>query len=62
MALWLQIPGKSAQISLQNDPRSGHDRALIGPRSSRDRATIVILILHWTPFDDRGDDSVMKEP
>ena len=43
-------------------PRSGHDHASIGPRSSRDRATIVILILHWTPFDDRGDDFVMKDP
>ena len=29
---------------------------------AHDQATIVILILHWVPSDDCGDDSVMKYP
>ena len=37
-------------------------RPTIGPRSRLDRATIVILILHWVSSDDRGDDSVMQYP
>ena len=50
-------------VLLGDDVASG--LALTKPRfcfkKTHDRATIVILILHWTPFDDRGDDSVMKE-
>ena len=36
-ALWLQIRDESAWISLQKEPRSWHDRAMIRPRSDVDR-------------------------
>ena len=36
-------------ISLQNEPRSWHDRATIGPRSGHDRALIVVLDLGRPP-------------
>ena len=36
-------------ISLQHEPRSWHDRAMIGPRSGHDRASIVVLDLGRPP-------------
>ena len=50
---WLQFPDKLASISLMNShrfyPRLGHDHAVIGPQSRRDRATIVVQIVSRSP-------------
>ena len=40
-----------ASIWLPNSRDFCHDRATIAPRSNRDRATIVVLILHRSPAD-----------
>ena len=42
---WLQFRNKSASISPLNILHFSRDRAMIGPRSRHDRATIVILVV-----------------
>ena len=53
---WLQFQGASASISRMNRHHFSHDRATIGPRSGRDQATIVVMIVRRSPsFHRRGD-------
>ena len=53
-ASWLQSRAELALIPLQSEPRSSHDRAAIRPRSCRDRASIVMLVLKRSPSESVG--------
>ena len=61
---WLQFRNESvmanASILLPNRHNFCHDQAILGPRSGRDRATIVVLILRRSPADRRETISQRK--